>query len=361
MKKTDYDNYESLDQMARDLPYSRERSLLREKALTLADTLNDEEKQFDARMNYVNDVCMEGGFPEKYLSVFPWLLAYVSKSKFKTEIYTVLWYYKWVVNIMPEFPSISISQIENALLDLQKRYREFGTNDKMFHFYSRAVYCDIGDYEKSAWHHKKLMRYTRSTQLDDCEACVLNRGVKYHIAMNNFEQALKEAQPLLTGKKTCTHVPKATYSALIIPLLIRNDHQRASEFSEKIEKDIKGKKFSDNYEYIYPVIINHTVQGRTTNAIKLFEKNFGNAFMAKAAEAKFCFYVSAIVMFKKVQKKTIRLKLPPDFPLYNKESTYDVKEMTEWLEKETEHIASLFNNRNGNDKYTKEKRKILSI
>lgn len=361
MKKADYSDYDSLNQLAEDLPYSKERSMLREKALNIVDSLNDEQKQFEARINYVNDVCMDGGFPEKYLSVFPWLLANVSKSKFKDELYTVLWYYKWVVNIMPEFPSISITQMENALLDLKNRYREFGSNDKVFHDYSRAVYHHIGDYEKSALHHKKLMRYTRRDQLDDCEACVINRTVRFYIVTGDMEEALKQAQPLLTEKKTCTHVPKATHSNFIIPLLLSKRHDLASAFAEKLEKELKRLKHGGNYEYAYSLVTYHTFHKRTINAIKVFEKYFGDAFSAKAADGKFYFYVSATGLFKTIEKKTVKLKLPQDFPLYNKENIYDVKAMTEWLEKEINAIASAFDKRNGNNKYSNEKIKILLL
>jgi hypothetical protein len=361
MKKDNYDDYDSLNEMAEDLPYSKERSMLREKALNLADILNDEQKQFQARINYVNDVCLEGSFPEKFLTVFPWLLSYIGKNKESDDAMTVLWYYKWVIMIMHEFPSISKQQIENALEDLRKKYNEFGSTDKVYHDYSREAYHNLGDYEKSAFHHQKHQAFKKRDHLDDCEACVLNRIVTFYIVTGDMKEALKRAKPILTFKKTCTHIPKDTYTNLITPLLLQKEYELASDFAEKLEKSLKRSKYGGNITNVYPLILNHCVHSRLTNAIKLFEKYFGDVFMAKAPERRFYFYCAGINMLTKVEKRTLKLKLPQSFSLYNKDNVYEVSVLTEWLEEETDKIAAMFNKRNGNDKHTKEKAKILSI
>jgi hypothetical protein len=361
MKQDNYDDYESLNDMAEDLPYSKERSLLREKALKIADILNDEQKQFEARINYINDVCSEGSFPEKYLTVFPWLLSYIGKNKESEDTMTVLWYYKWVIMIMHEFSSISKEQIENALEDLRKKYTECGSTDKVFHDYSREAYHNLGDYEKSAFHHEKHSTFKKKDQLDDCEACVLNRIVTFYIITGNIDEALKRARPILTFKKTCTHIPKDTYTNLITPLLIQKKYDLASDFAEKLEKALKKSNYGGNITNVYPLILNHCVHSRISNAVKLFEKYFGHVLLAKSPERKFNFYCAAVNMFKKVEKTTIKLRLPQDFPLFNKDNVYEITALIEWLEEESGKIAAVFDKRNGNDKYKKEKLKLLSI
>jgi hypothetical protein len=361
MKKIDYDNYEVLDDMASDLPYSKERSLLREKAMNIADALQDESKQFDARINYVNDICMEGSFPEKYLTVFPWLLAYAGKSKESYDRLQVLWYYKWVIMIMHEFPSIAKKQIEAALEDLRIKYNEFGSTDKVYHDYSREAYLNLGDYAKSTVHHTKHIEFKRRDKLDDCEACVINRIISYHILTGNIAEALKKARPVFNGKKSCTHVPKDTYTNFITPLLKQKDYALAAEFSEKLEQALKQIKHGGNYKAAYPLMLNHALNNQLSKAIKLFEKYFSNAFDARSMDGKFFFYTAALYLFKRVDKEMIKLKLPKNFSLYNSDSTYKLSALIAWLDKETNTIAALFDKRNENNKYRDEKTAILTI
>ncbi len=361
MKKIDYNNYDVLDDMASELPYCKERSLLREKALNIADIMQDERRQFDARINYVNDVCMEGSFPEKYLTVFPWLLAYVSKNKKSEDRMQVLWYYKWVIMIMHEFPSIAKKQIEAALEDLRIKYNEFGSTDKVFHDYSRELYLNLGEYEKSTLHHEKHIGFKRRDKLDDCEACVLNRTINYYILTGNIYEALKKARPVFNGKKTCTHVPKDTYCNFITPLLKQKDFTLGAQFSQKLEQELQRTKYGGNYKGAYPLIINHTANNQLSKAIKLFEKYFSNAFDAKPMDGKFFFYTASLYLFKKIEKETIKLKLPKNFEFHNSDSTYRISTLILWLDKETNTIANLFDKRNENNRYKDEKSSILTI
>ena len=361
MKKSNYNDFESLNEMAEGLPYGKERSLLREKALAVSDILNDERKKFEARISYVNDICMEGSFPEKYLTIFPWLLAYVGKNKDDYDTMQVLWYYKWVIMIMHEFPEISKSQIENALLDLKKKYNECGSSDKVFHDYSREVYHNLGDYEKSSYHHSKHMKFRLRDQLDDCEACVVNRILTYYIVTGNLNEALKKGKLILSGKQKCTHVPKDTYTNFIIPLLAKNKFDLAAEFVEKLEKELKKVKYGGNYKNVYPLIIYYTITSQQTKGINLVEKNFEIAFIQKSQEGKFYFYVAASNLFSKINKETIRLKFPEKFPLYNSEHEYNTASLFKWFAEETNCIAELFDTRNGNNKYKTIMSKIVSI
>ncbi|MFT3680456.1 MAG: hypothetical protein QM791_09305 [Ferruginibacter sp.] len=361
MKNNDYSDYDSLNRMAEKLGYSKERSLLREKAMNIADTLNDERKQFDARITYVNDVCMEGSFPEKYLAVFPWLLAYAGKSKSGFDKMQVLWYYKWVITLMPEFPTVSKRQIEAALDDLRVKYREYGSTDKVFHDYSREINILMGDLDKSTVHHQQHIAFKRKDKLDDCDACVVNRVVYYHIATGNIEEALKKAKIIFNGKKNCTHVPKDTYANFIVPFLIRKEYDKAEEFSENLEAELKKVKHGANYKAACPLMLNHLVHKRTANAVKLFDKYFANAFDAKAMDGKFRFYVAGAALFTNIERETIKLKLSKNFPHYNTQNTYNVKFLTDWLDTESGKIAALFDKRNGNDKYKSDKASFLSL
>lgn len=361
MQQNDYSSYASLDAMANSLPYGSERLLLREKAINLADLSGNEQQQFEARKEFVTDVCMEGGFTEKYFTVFPWLLNYAQKKGNDEDKMTVLWYYKWVVMDMPEFPAVTKIQIGHALEDLRKRYLEFGSTEKVYHQYAYEVYMNLGDKEKSKYHHARWARFRNRDYLDDCEACVINRDVSFHARLGDIGDALKVAQPILTGKLKCTHVPKSTWSALLIPLIKNGYDEQAALYAEKLYKKLMTDKYGGDNSYANPAMIYFSRQGDFAKAIKVFEKFIRSDIEQKNLFRRFYFYIGALYMFSKITKETIKLKLPHKMPLYSAENTYSVVALREWLDKETDGIAGIFDRRNGNKMMSEEKGKVLSL
>jgi tetratricopeptide (TPR) repeat protein len=361
MNQNDYSTYESLDAMANSLPYGNERTSLREKAINLADLSGNERQQFEARKEFVNDVCFDGSFTEKYFTVFPWLLNYAQKKGTDEDKMIVLWYYKWVVMVMPEFPAVTKTQMYHALEDLKKRYLEYGSNEKVYHQYAYEVYMNIGEDEKSRYHHSRWSRFKNRDYMDDCEACVIHRNVNFHARLGNIQDALKVAQPLLTGKLKCTHVPKTTYADLLVPLMQNNREKEAAMCAEKLYKHlINGKFGGDNY-YAYSALIYFSRQGEFAKAIKIFEKYMKMDLEQKNLFRRFYFYVGALYMFSKLDKDVIKLKLPQKAPFFNKENTYKVEMLREWFDKETSAIAEVFNKRNENTMMSNEKDRCLKI
>ncbi|MES2774314.1 MAG: hypothetical protein V4722_09025 [Bacteroidota bacterium] len=361
MDEKNYQDYDALDQMAWGLPQGRERTLLREKAVTVADMSNDEAQQYEARINYINDLCEDGSFPEKYLTVFPWLMAYVEKRKDPQDLQTVLWYYKWVVMIMYEYPVLSRVQIENALLDLKKKYNQYGSTDKVYHDYARETYLYLGDYEKSRYHHHLHSGFKKRDKLDDCAACVLNRVTFFHMVAGDMDDAIKQAAPIFTGKKACTHVPKDTYTNFLIYSLLRNRTELANGYAEKLVKELSRSKFGGNFKNIYPLLVYYARLGEITKALRFFEKYFFNAFDTRGLDGKFHFYLGALYLLGKIVKPTVRLKIAQKIPFYNSTSIYDVAMLIKWFDAETDRLAALFNTRNGNTKYSDVKIAILGM
>lgn len=361
MDNIDYQNYEAVADMADSLPIGKERILLREKAVSIADLHGNEYQQYDARMEYMEDVSDDGSFPEKYFTIFPWLLAYVEKNDSGYERQRVLWYYKWVIGIMPEFAAVTRAQMEHALLDLKKRYADFGSTDKVYHDYSRDTYMLLGDSEKSLEHHQLLANFKKRDDLDDCEACVLNRAITFHTRLGTLEEALNVADPILSGKKRCTHVPKDTYSTLLLPLLQKGMTEMAADIAGKLVKVLAKMKYAGNYKNAEDLIIYYTILGEQTKALKLFEKYFPMAWENKEQSGKFFFYVAAIFLLQKISKPTLKLKMPPKAPFYKSDNNYAVSDLLAWLDKETDTLAALFDKRNGNDLYSRKKAQTLAM
>lgn len=361
MKQDDLNTFQSVNDMADTLPYGRERTALREKAINLADLSGDERQQFEARKEFVNDVSNEGGFSEKYFTVFPWLLNYAHQKGTDDDKMIVLWYYKWIVSEMPEFPAVTKTQITNALEDLRKRYIEYGSNEKVFHQYAADAYMLIGENEKSKYHYDRWKRFKNRDYLDDCPACVVNRAVHWEASLGTVEDALKVAQPVLKGRLVCTHVPKGTYSYLLLPLVRNDKPQLADMYAEKLYKLLLSSKYGGDNFHAHTVMIYYAKQEDFTRSVKLFEKYMKIGEGQKNLYSRFYFYLGALYLFSRIKKDTIKLKLPPKNPLFSADNTYETAALREWFDHETDAIAALFDKRNENIMVSMQKKELLAL
>lgn len=357
----DHNSYDSIDEQASFLPHGAERVALREKAINVADLYGDMRQQFEARKSFIEDVCHDGGFTEKYFVVFPWLLNYAQKQGTQDDKMMVLWYYKWVINQMPEIPAVTKQQIERALEDLRLRYIEYGSSEKVYHDYSCQTYLYVGEIERSVYHHRRWSRFKSRDYLDDCEACVINRQVDFFCRTGKLKEALAAGQPVLTGRLRCSHVPKTTYSHLLVPLMRANDEKFSAEYAEKLYKALMVKKFGGDNSYVYPAMIYYSKQGDFTRAVKLFERYMNMDVEQKNLYRRLYFFIGCLYMFQKINKETIKLKLSKKFAAYQASSTYEVAVLVKWFDEQTDLLAAQFDKRNGNDMISKEKQELLAV
>lgn len=348
--------YEKLLEDAKALPYSEARVAIIEKAMQLVDLHQDERLQFKIRLTYIREVQEAGGFAEKYVVIFPWLLAYVDKTQSYWDKYEVLWYYKWVIGCMPNFPNISKTQIENALLDLRNRYREVSHSDFVYHSYARDTYIDLGCVEEAKAHQREIEQISGFEILSDCKACVLNHQVGYLVAIGEIQEAITTAAPLLNGELSCRSVPQSTFTRLIPHFLLLKRHEEATDMANKLQEKI-DKNDRDDYGKVYTLLGYMAVMKEYEKGISLFQDYFEHAWRVKSKWGKFHFYVYAAFLFREVLKHTnqthIEFVLSSKFPFYSPDNQYEISFFLRWLEKEIKEMEAAFNNRNGNERFSK--------
>lgn len=355
-----YQSYESITSLAESMPDGKEKIALREKAINLADLSGNDESQFDARLAYLMDIGHDGGYSEKYFTVFPWLLAFAGNRGNDYHKMRVLWYYKWVITTLINYPVVSLKQIEDTLEDLRKRFLEYGSNEKVYHQYAADIFSDAGLFDKAQVHYKKWVRFKKYDMLDDCEACVINKHVSYHVKRNNLKAALSVAEPLLSKKISCKHVPKDTYSSLV-PLLLKSPQQElCDELAIKLGKALSLMKYGGNFVNAHTLIIYHAKRGNLTKAIRLFEKYSEPAFTQKNIFGRLHFYVSIQYLLQQINKVEIKLKLSTHFPLHSPTDTYNVQQLLAWFNQQSDEMVAAFNKRNGNTFCTELKKELLS-
>src|SRR5262249_61142281 len=109
------------------LPHGASKVALLEEAVRLADSHGDIGLGFDVRKDLVN-ACNFSGFPEKTLVAFSWRLAQVDRSPEEFDENDLLWEYKWIATLLPQYPQITRTQILEMLDDLKRRYLHAGSS-----------------------------------------------------------------------------------------------------------------------------------------------------------------------------------------------------------------------------------------
>ena len=119
------DQIDELLQRANGMGHGKAQYALCDEAVRLADAHQDVEAGFHARQEYVK-ATMFSGQPDKMLVAFTWCLAQVDRDPERFDLYRLLWQYKWVVNALPDFPTITRRQIEEMFADMERRFLAFG-------------------------------------------------------------------------------------------------------------------------------------------------------------------------------------------------------------------------------------------
>jgi tetratricopeptide (TPR) repeat protein len=341
-----------------------EQSDLYAAALKLAEASNDTKRATDIRGDYIDSLVFQGRY-ELAIPHFAILLSVLDQPGQQIswfEQIQILWRYKWFVSNMTNFPNVPKVQIEQMLADMEKRYVSFNpmTFPTIFYF-KQSVYNSMGDHEKAAIFEKKFKEFGEAESplysLKDCDACECSSNVSRFFWRKQYNEALAEAAPILSGSLKCETVPRSTYPAVILSEILRDNGD--PELAEKWFKKAIKLLNADNQEMVSfgKLICYLTRVGNTPKAISLFESQFWESVDTNNLNAVFHFYNAAWYLFDTLVKAgtaQIKLSLPENERLYSISGQYVTAEVVDFLQSEVLRIAALFDARNGNDHYVRE-------
>lgn len=318
--------------------------------IRLADESNVIEHQVESRIKYIECVSKEGVAIERYFPMFAWLRSCL-KENAKLEWYArwnALWYYKWFMGILPQYHTVSMEQINNTLLDLKELYTAFGEDEGVYYKYCIDTYMKTGHFDLCPPIKATLKKLKSQSVLSDCKACIISFEARYLLELGDFVKALKIAEPILSGKKTCQHVPSATYGKFVIPALKAGRVADARGFVEKTASILKIPFEDFTYIDREPLIVFYALEKSFSIAFKLIEKSFKIYYKETQLAGPFYFYASISLLLEKYDKAEVVIKLPKDFVLFNESNTYDKELLQTWFTNESVRIAELFDARNSN-------------
>jgi pentatricopeptide repeat protein len=317
------------------------------KAVELADSLQDTALGYEARDELIEAAAF-GGRSELIFPAFAWMLGQLDKASIPAhETWNVLWKYKWAINHMNGYPSVTAAQIEAATNDFAIRLEKVGSNPRVLHYLRWKYQVHRGDKTKALEEMKRWEQLPKST-MSDCEACEANFKAQFYAWIGDDKRALETAKPIFTGRLKCGEIPDVTYGHML------RSHLKLGLFEEAMQMHKKGyRRIQHNSEFLSQVGLHLEFLVFTKNipnAVKLFEKHLPWALEQADLSLRFDFYEALIPLWKALleqQQTHLKLNLPSNFKLEKSNLGYDILELQQYFLTELERIAKLFDTRNG--------------
>jgi hypothetical protein len=326
--------------------------MLLEEAVCLADSHGEAEFGFEVRQDLIHAATF-GGYPEKALVAFTWCLAHCDRAEGGQLGYGMLWKYKWIANVLPEFPHITLAQIHGVLDDMAARYQKTGTSLRAVHKLRCGLAMGMGDRLAARVHHRAWQQ-APADAVSDCAACERNHRVKYLFFQGKDEQGLAHAGPILQGRLRCAEIPHATLAHVLLPLV------RLGRLEEAMAYHRQGLRLvTRNRSFVRELAMHMTFLALTDNlahAVRLLERHLSWALEKEGQARRFDFFLAARLVLDRLAasgKSAVRLRLPQGFALHSESGKYDVGELADWFDADLQALAARFDARNGTDRFAR--------
>lgn len=330
-----------------------ERLELLEEAARLADTINDVETACRLR-NDIVDAATWAGYYERALVAFDWMLALYDRDRenFGELEGHLLWLYKWILEDLHRFSSITREQIDRTFADMSRRYDQAGSSQRAVHQLRCMVALEMGEIDK-AIEHEKLWQAADEDASGDCPACELDSHVKFYLLTGHVEQAIERAQPLFDGDMECEEVPGITHGRFLVPLLLAGKVEQAVRSQRASFKQMRESRKFLMYQGQHLAFM--ALTGQLPKAVKFLEARLGWAMETRNNFYRLYFLLGARVVLARLaaERPQIRMQMPAEFPGRREDATYPTADLAQWVLEQCRAEARAFDQRNGNDYYAK--------
>jgi hypothetical protein len=336
---------------AHALEDGRAKVALLEQAVQLADAHQYDELGFEVRMALMQAATF-GGAPDVLLVAFAWCLAQLDKNPDRFWAHDLLWQYKWVAENVVIFPHVTRQQIEELLVDMERRYRAAGSGLHPVHQTARKVFLELGDLPAAKKAHARTLKATVGW-LSDCAACELDNQIAFYLETGRPAIALRKAEPIISGRLTCAEVPHRTYGRLVLPLLFAGQSEQAAEYLRRGTRLIRTNP--SFLWYVAQHLLFLTVTDNLTAAARYLERHIVNGLTTHAPSWGFEFDCAAAFLFDRLaeQRKPPRIRLPADLALPEGVDQTDPAALRDHFAGAAWELAAAFDARNGNDGFAR--------
>lgn len=321
-------------------------------AIQIADENEDVEWGYDLRMELINYE-IDLAFSPESLPAFAWILQAYDENPTLFNEDDFLWQYKWMMSELYDNPDVSREQIDGALADFEMRLVRNG-------YGKRAIYNEeLSDalVQKDLLAIEKALGRVNTAHRDDmsdCEACEMDAEVSAILLSEGYDKAYSKALPLLEKQFTCAHVPLRTSVNLAYEGWNFGRTEKAAKLAEQAEQEIYNKERDTS---ILLSAIKLSAYFSKTDPIKA--KSWFERFIpwTDGPEDRTMFQLAGLVqeaMQNFTDTDTFTLDLSETHSLNQNKQVYSAHEISDHYSRLAIRLAKRFDQRNGNDNFTKQ-------
>lgn len=337
---------------ASELPEGNARMSLVEQAVQLADTHRDARLAFQVRVRLCGEA-LDAGRPDVMATAFTWC---ISRSDGEPDLFPemqLLWMFRWVIDELTGFVSVPREQLDALLADMERRYRAVGSTMRGYHYLRQNVALNLGDRVMAEEARQAIARCERDW-LSDPAAAEQTFDVRYLVFFRRDQEAIERAAPLLRGEGVSEHYQGAAMTRSLLPLL------RLGRGAEAMRYHHQGYQLIARHPRYVSRLAQHalflTLTGNHDAALTLFVRHLERALASVDDDSHYSYLRAGrfiLTRLAEIGQTTLRLRFKPRFPLFTPTGEYRIDQLLDWLVQQTTTRAQQFDQRNGNDHYSR--------
>ena len=260
---------------------------------------------------------------------------------------SVLWYYKWIAERLPEFAEIDRDHIAEFFAAMERDYDAAGAGKAAVHQLRCRAAGSMGDDDEAA-RQFDLWQATDRGDSDDCPACQTHATVLHHLSQENVDAALDAAKPVLEEGQSCEEVPAVTFSVLLLPMAFgRGDLRLAEAMHRFTRRQVRGSPNLAMYLANHVIFLVFT--GRTREAARLLPSLLRTADATDNTAIQYAGFSAAWATFVRLAAEDVeRVPLPADLSLTGEQRWAATSEAVVWSANRAAAAAEALDARNGN-------------
>ena len=270
---TDYvaDAVELLREAGR-LPDGAAKVALHERAIGLADEHGDDALGFAVRSDSLWPL-YHGRQADLLLVHFSWCLAYHDRTPAAPR-FDLLWQYRWVVDTLPGFDTISRAQIDATWGDLRDRYAADGYSLRPAYLLRRRICMKMGDAPGADAADAAYHKAGRDTMSDNADTDAAFE-VDYRAFRRDDAKTLAAGKPFFAGKLTDPHHTIHFVDDILPTLIRRRMFAEAADWHKKAVRLVRDRPAF--YGVPHHLLVPPAVTGDLAGGVRLFDQHFAPA------------------------------------------------------------------------------------
>lgn len=364
MMKAGHVNWDEMDETINGMPDGEAKNEAYVNAIRLADEQKEVYYQLYFRFRYASYVTFHDDptkaipLAAEFANIFEANALAMEKRRMQSAY---LWTTLLGLDSICNLPQIPKEQWEKMMDGCKKLVKRYHMGSRMYWWQMCNFYYYI-DEEKAFECFQKAWASKRDI-LTDCGACECSSAVRIYLLKGDREQADYWAAELKAGKfEECNDAEPKMQMYYLQDALKRGDFEEAAPLADKLYPYANESK--NELEFLGTALQCFAYTNPDT-ALKIVEERLEWALQIYILKWRYDFYKGAWLTFHELAKtkETVKLSLTEQFPLWNSQNTYSVRELEQWFFTQAQKLAERFDKRNGTDYFAKdmEKHDIINL